>query len=67
MPVKLKPFDLTEIEEVVAVAEIPANLLNEHDAGECTCDLTGCGYGLCLARQYEDGVITAQQLIAELA
>lgn len=50
--------------------DIAYNLLKkqikDHEEGRCNCDLTEGGYGLCMAGQWLEGVISSEQVIKDL-
>jgi hypothetical protein len=41
-------------------------LIKKHEDGKCNCDLTEGGYGLCMAGQYLNKVISKEQFINEI-
>jgi hypothetical protein len=41
--------------------------LAEHDAEHCRCDLTNGGYGLCYIGQWQEGLRTSWEIIAEMS
>jgi hypothetical protein len=43
------------------------NLIIKHDTGQCNCDLTDGGYGLCYAGQYVEGVLSVDDVISNMA
>ena len=40
--------------------------LTEHDAEQCRCDLTDYGYGLCYIGQWDEGLRSSWEIIAEM-
>lgn len=41
-------------------------LVKEHDEGECNCDLTEGGYGLCLAGAYLEGCMSLEDTLNDI-
>ena len=58
---------MTEKQETDVVLDLLRWMLDEHDAGECCCDLTDGGFGLCFAGQWSDGCIGNAEVIRTLA
>lgn len=57
---------MTEEQEEQVVQELLKEFLDDHELGECPCDLTDGGYGLCFAGQWSDGVIDNAEVIRTL-
>jgi hypothetical protein len=47
------------------MSELLEDLVNIHKEGECSCDLTEGGYGLCIAGQFIEGVISEEDFLSE--
>ena len=58
---------MTEEQETEVVLDLLKWMLDEHDAGECCCDLTDGGFGLCFAGQWSEGCIDNAEVIQTLA
>jgi len=54
----------------MSIKEKVRNLLKEqikeHNEGNCKCDLTNGGYGLCYAGQWLEGVVSSSQVVRDL-
>lgn len=46
--------------------EILIQLIKEHDNGNCNCDLTEGGYGLCLAGAYLEGCMNLEDTLNDI-
>ena len=57
---------MNEEQETAHVLDLLKEFLNKHEAGECACNLSDGVYGLCLAGQWEDGVIDNAEVIRTL-
>ena len=57
---------MNEEEETARVLDLLKEFLDDHELGECPCDLSDGGYGLCFAGQWEDGIIDNKEVIRTL-
>lgn len=57
---------MTNEQETQIVLDLLKEFLDDHDSGQCRCDLTDGGYGLCLAGQWSEGCIDNAEVIRAL-
>ncbi len=53
-------------QKTAVVLDLLKEFLDDHERGECPCDLTDGGFGLCFAGQWEDNVIDDDEVIQTL-